>query len=120
MRAAGAPAWIARVCSGCPPPNAVAGLSGLSAGAGRPELERAAADEADAALAALAATTNLCAGNDAEADAFRVSNPELAETIRCVAEEESNAAGVPRAPFGERRMLLERRWTARRRGRSRG
>ena len=97
MRAAGAPAWIARVCSEMSAAEAVAGLSGPASTAD-PELERAAADEADAALAALAATTNLCSGNDAEADAFRVSNRELAETIRCVAEEESNAAGGIASP----------------------
>ena len=90
MRAAGAPAWIARVCSEMSAAEAVAGLSGRAATA---ELERAAADEADAALAALAAMTNLCAGGDADADAdadaFRVSNRELVETIRCVAEEDA-------------------------------
>ena len=45
MRAAGAPAWIARVCSEMSAAEAVAGLSGRAA---TTELERAAADEADA------------------------------------------------------------------------
>ena len=105
MRAAGATAWIARVCSEMSAAEAVAGTDvyGRNGRNGRgngrdgrdratTELQRAAADEADAALAALAATTNLCAGNDAEADAFRVGNRELAETIRCVAEEGAESA----------------------------
>jgi len=105
MRAAGATAWISRVCSEMSAAEAVAGTDvygrngrddGRNGRDGRDgattELQRAAADEADAALAALAATTNLCAGGDAEADAFRVGNRELAETIRCVAEEGAESA----------------------------
>ena len=104
MRAAGAPSWIARVCSEMSAAEAVAGLSGRAA---TTELERAAADEADAALAALAAMTNLCAGGDADADAdaFRVSNRELVETIRCVAEEDAEGGirGVAAAASPVRR-----------------
>ena len=89
MNDADAPRWIARVCAKMSAAEASAAGERQS-----PESKAEAEAEAEVARAALAATTNLCAGNHAlNRDVFReelgaASTAAFVETIRMVVEEE--------------------------------